>query len=564
MPAKTEGKVKANQAKTNGGNHPNPVSAEARVQRREYRKWARAQGRGYKMPQIRPGVYDDRYAAVDKMMSGVMVLAKTIAVPREYPAIRVPSFPELKRTAALPFTRTGNFGVTVSDQSVVVCRNPVYPVWVEKTAPVATATSMWIEGTSLGAASAPTMTAVITPEYWTTQGGIGAVNNYVWPIGRDVQGRIWCYCPFTATAGTATGFYPAIWITFGASVTTAKLTLQLEAMTSAGRVTQIEYSHAAFTGTSQELNMLNILNTTSLNGPSWFRLAAISYTDYPGTVDISSIKLGVCTGTSGSSLSTPAALSGTGLTDVSQWPLTLPPEYFNSLEPYLKTRATAVGLLLSNVTSVLNQEGSIRAVRVPVEDFDWTRQPYNSDRFKSANPVEVWSGTLQKGCYSYTLSDAASEEFRSCATDIIYSATYTNSLRRVPAFNLDSFTYVNVIQLQDTNATTVTNMQYVLDNHIEFVTSSALFTLDHSRINLEDYHKAQMVLAEKGVFFENPVHLAAIAQMIASAVRALYPVIRPALMQAAVPAVRWAVGKGQQFIEEHQPPAGAKAGYGGR
>jgi hypothetical protein len=120
---------------------------------------------------IRPGVYDDRYSAVDAAMKGVMALARTIAVPREFPAIRVPSYPELKRTAVLPFTRTGNVSVQTASVAAVAIRNPIYPVWFESTAPVNTATSYWLEGASLGAGGAPAFSQVIGPEYWTMQGG---------------------------------------------------------------------------------------------------------------------------------------------------------------------------------------------------------------------------------------------------------------------------------------------------------------------------------------------------------------------------------------------------------
>jgi hypothetical protein len=429
-------------------------------------------------------------------------------------------------------------------------------VWFESTAPVNTATSYWLEGASLGAGGAPAFSQVIGPEYWTMQGGFGAVNDRVWPVGKDSSGRIWAYIPYTQSA-LVSGYQPCVSIAFASAVSGAVLSMQLEAMTAVGKVTQLEYSTVAYSGTLQEINLATTLGTTSLNGPSWFRIIDITYTNYSGSVDISAIRMGIATGTpAAASMSSPSILVGLGLTDVSMWPLTQPPEFYISYEPYYKVRGTAVGLLLSNVTSVLNQEGSIRAVRIPSEDFDWTRQPYQNDRFKSANPIEVFAGTLAKGCYSYTLSDSQSEDFRNSVSDILFQPGYANSTKRVPLFHVDSFAYVNVIQLQDTNTSTVTNLQFVLDNHIEFVTSSALFNLDHSRITLEDYHRAQMVLADKGVFFENPVHLAAIASMIASAVRAMYPVIKPLLYQAAVPVAKWAVGRGQKFIAENSPQAG--------
>jgi hypothetical protein len=509
--------------------------------------------RQQRVPMIRPGVYDDRYGAVDAAMKGVMALARTIAVPREFPALRVPSYPELKRTAVLPFTRTGNVSLTTQSTAVAVMRNPVYPAWMESVPTISTATSYWLQGDSPGAGGAPAYAMVLTPEYWTAQGGIGAVNDRVWPVGRDSTGRVWAYVPYSAN-NALSGYQPTVSISFAAAVSGAVLNMQLEHMTSVGKVTQVEYSTTAYSGSLQEVPLASTLGTTSLNGPSWFRVAEITYTNYSGSLDINTVKMGIATGApSSSSLSAPATLSGTGMADVSMWPLAQPPEFYVSNEPYFKVRGTAVGLLLSNVTSVLNQEGSIRAVRIPTEDFDWSRQPYNSDRFKSANPVEVFAGKLAKGCYSYTLSDSQSEDFRNVVSDIAFSSVYSNNAKRVPAFLVDSFSYVNVIQLQDTNTTTITNLQYVLDNHIEFVTSSALFNLDHSRITLEDYHRAQMVLAEKGVFFENPVHLAAIASMIAGAVRAMYPVIKPLLYQAAVPVAKWAVGRGQKFIDENSP-----------
>jgi hypothetical protein len=267
------------------------------------------------------------------------------------------------------------------------------------------------------------------------------------------------------------------------------------------------------------------VNTLSAGG--FFRLASISTTAFTaGNQTLTSFSIGIL---SGGTLYSP---SSTGCCCYA--PVFAPPEFTASRVPYGSTRANAAAALMSNVTAVLDKEGTVSCARIPR-----TMAPkclfgtYSTvSRFttliSSVYPKDRYFGPMEKGLYAYSLPDAATDGFVDCVSDCLYSDGFN-----APYFQLEAFEYVSLITFSDLGGSGST-LAITQDAHLEFRSSSMLFPVGYSQTTLEAYHMAQMALAQQGVFFENPVHLAALSTLIRGAVSRLAPIVLPYAKHAAV------------------------------
>jgi hypothetical protein len=212
-----------------------------------------------------------------------------------------------------------------------------------------------------------------------------------------------------------------------------------------------------------------------------------------------------------------------------------PPEVEVSTLQYSATRATASSVLLSNVSQVMSKEGTVSAARMPTS-VPYAFNPTLWAGFSKVHPKDRYFGALENGLYCYTLPDTHSEEF---LDSVGSSPTYADPIGIV---DLRSFGYVYAIICSDLDDTAGTSLAVTLNRHLEFRTSSRLFPTNFAKYTLEQYHTAQMALAQLGCFTENPVHVAAIARMVAQAARVAWPYVRPYAISAARLAGQAAVG----------------------
>jgi hypothetical protein len=221
-----------------------------------------------------------------------------------------------------------------------------------------------------------------------------------------------------------------------------------------------------------------------------------------------------------------------------------PPEWEAAVIPYSNTRSTAAAALFTNVTAVLNKEGTVGACRVPVN----TPGVFSSDPYLAVAPgvapKDRYWGPLERGFYAFSPPDQSTELFRD------YRQTAEANVNLYPRFYLDGFDYIVVIQFTDMDATAGTNLAITIDNHLEFRTTSMLFPTTFSMTSLESYHLAQMALAKQGCMFENFVHLATIANLVRTAVTQLAPVVMPYIKPAAVSAGNFLLNKAVNAIND--------------
>ena len=194
------------------------------------------------------------------------------------------------------------------------------------------------------------------------------------------------------------------------------------------------------------------------------------------------------------------------------------PEYYNSVAPFRSTRLNASALLLTNVTKVLNKEGTVESSRV-IFNPDSGRTFMNADVpiVSTSNPETRYFGALEKGAYTFTAPDQESLVFSTPyesvrVNDYLIGAGGSavpiigkEALAERPVMNLNP-RYMNAIILTDLDMTDDSQLALTLDTHWEFRTISTLYQLDYSRMPIETYHAAMLAVMRAGLFYENNTH----------------------------------------------------------
>lgn len=221
---------------------------------------------------------------------------------------------------------------------------------------------------------------------------------------------------------------------------------------------------------------------------------------------------------------------------LSRFPLFTPTEFSTAPLVYRATRVTACAALFSNVSQVLNKEGTVDAARL--NSKTGALLSGTGSRISTTHPKDRYFGPLEHGLYTYTMPDAESEQFVDHVWDVDNTANgnVPNFVITTPkpVFVLDNIGYKNSIMFSDLDPSSTTTLAVTLAIHLEFRSSSMLFPVGFSTVPLEEYHKVQMALAQLGCFFENPVHWAMIGSAVRAAVAKIAPVVAPYARAALV------------------------------
>lgn len=193
-------------------------------------------------------------------------------------------------------------------------------------------------------------------------------------------------------------------------------------------------------------------------------------------------------------------------------PAKVNPEYYNSVAPFRSTRLNASALLLTNVTKVLNKEGTVESSRLLINPGSGgTIHDADVVTVSASNPETRYFGSLEKGAYTFTAPDQESLVFTTP-----YQSVHVNEIENYDPHNVERVVerpvlnlcarYVNCIITTDLDATDDTQLALTLDTHWEFRTISTLYTLDYSRMPIEVYHAAMLACMRAGFFYENNTH----------------------------------------------------------
>jgi hypothetical protein len=229
----------------------------------------------------------------------------------------------------------------------------------------------------------------------------------------------------------------------------------------------------------------------------------------------------------------------------------------------MDTRTTASAVLLTNVTKVLNKEGTVLAGRLLNRHTEaWN---FDSARLSQLHPAEKAMLPLETGFYTYAPPSTDMATFFDYTMTLTGDYAEINSTERYPVFRLDNTAYANCFILADSDAATPSSFAVNTDWHIEFRNNSTLFQIGMSAITLEAFHQAILNLVSHGFFFSNGKHKGLISKIIAGGQKAapyLTPLLPPSAAMAARAGLK-AAGVAQKLLSRRPnttpPTTSAKA-----
>jgi len=201
--------------------------------------------------------------------------------------------------------------------------------------------------------------------------------------------------------------------------------------------------------------------------------------------------------------------------------------------PYDDCRVNASSLLLTNVSRVQVKQGTVLGARLQrndVKPWSWGR-----DDLSLVHPSERFFSSCEYGVYTFTSPGQADSTFRHAVaftrsmTNLDPTAmTYGDTLAR-PVVQIGDDEYFNAVYIEEESSVDETVLAVTCDLHIEFRTTSSLFTIGISALPLETYHAALLAVNTTGFFFENSTHWASLAGLLLKGLNAALPIVAPEL-----------------------------------
>lgn len=461
-------------------------------------------------------------------------LAQVQAVPHDHAPMRLPTLPNIERTSVLQFTE--NLTMTVPSgqtRCVMLLRTPDTGVWVQEGQLASQQSSrFWTAsfvalplpheaGESIG--TLPFFNAERSYTFNVVNNDSSEVSPAAWlrnyPLGCDRQNSIWFYHPGNGN-------------TFGVR---ADLT---ESLSTGAWKFVFDYTPDFSTSNTFNRSFGATANGNRIYGGSkseggWYRLSSITCTTTASSFcEISALSFGVCTG---GNLDAPSPLGTTA-------PIWVPGDrqITASIAPYVfsRTRATAKAALFQNATAALYKDGTVQAFHLPVEDAGLFNSTFNDDfpaKQATLSPINRYYGLMEKGFYGFTRPDGSSQAFRDWTVSFQFAGG-TDMEQYV--FQLDAFDYVDVVRFTDLADPAAgpggggTTIGVTVDTHVEFRNTTSLWPTAVAHTPVEQWHAAQVTLADIPNFYENPVHLATIARLAYQAARWAAPIVAPYAKQA--------------------------------
>lgn len=461
-----------------------------------------------------------------RAMSG---LARVLALPAEHAPDRLPSYPALERTAVVGFNQPARLGLgAANDVKVMLARQAAFPCWASTAGRSTEIAGVdWFSDTnSTGVAAGEdylftsnTFRSVIGNSTATPDrpGYVGDVwDNY--PVGLDHKSGPLPFAP--RFHGTSCMFVVSC-VDGYAAPADMLVSVIFDVWSGPGEVSLLSMGATVLAGNRSAM-LISYPLTAGSDDATWYRPVSVTVSFAAATVCPPRIAVSVITGattlTHTPSTATCGTTTSSGVSVGSFRPIVGPAEFAVSQIPYQSTRTTAVSVLATNVTQVLNKNGTVIAGRLSPS----TNNPFiaNEADLMGLHPAEKAWLPLETGLYTYCPPSTDLTEFWDYTLAPAYGAAH------VPVYRLDNTSLVNVAILQSVGVTS--NMALTVTTHLEFRTTSALFQIALSGYTLETLHVAQLALAAAGFFFENPEHDPVIHKII-KGVKRLEPFVAPAM-----------------------------------
>lgn len=450
------------------------------------------------------------YKAVKSRTNGQSELVQTIAVPRFHKPQRIPSFPALERTSVLGFTDTFTLNteaVPGQETRLAIIRDPVFPLW------------RWVDyGDEASIYRVMEVNMIAQPSIGLTFTPVWQDTLLTYPIASWPAPAAPLYVYEGKEYLPSLNTHVAIQYRFAANPGPSAVSCTGTYLSNFFDIETFEFDGVPTIGTSGGKWYASLVGILPTDGVG-FKIDVINYTATNGVL-CEAVYVGSTTSPNGDVYPCTAPTFYKQVR--AMLPATTATEYASAPIVWQSTRANSVAVLLSNVSAVMQKEGTVNAARAPSESgINMFSSDSWSTQFTRVHPKERYFGPLEKGLYSFTLPDSVSELYHE----------YDNIGYLIPVFKhyLDGNRYAHCVLMKDPDH--VAAMAVTVDRHIEFKSNSVLFPYGFATTPLESYHQAQMALANIGVFYENPTHLATIAALAKQAAMKY----GPRLLQAALP-----------------------------
>ncbi len=461
-------------------------------------------------------------------------MSKAMLFPANTPPQRIPTFPNVERTAVLPFRTTTTFSVPytgsgttaiasdggLTDSYLVLFSQPASPLWGNA---VVDSTGMeyliYVSASAPGTAVGTSLTpGNVFPQTAAAMSSLPySLTAYSFPIGVLASEPFLFKPAFTfgdGAAGKGCRAFIRISVTGATGTPTGTIAATIRWWLRGGE-TLTEYvtlsgtANGTFTGYS---------SAAATNHLSFFKVDALvvaTTVSYAGTPTAYTVTSGwVCTS------GTPDYLVPAGKFNVLVPLISSPPQISASKLPWIDTRSTACALLASNTTKVINKEGTINCARVSLNTGRLSCAAFapSSSEIAAIHPSLRYFGPMEKGAYTFLPPSQEMQQFFDCT----YMLTLTGSSQNyAPAFNLDTLEHANVLAFSDPDASTISNLALTLDQHIEFRTTTTIFEVAICSSSLDEFQRASAAVARITPFTENPLHVPAVL----GALNAMLPVV---------------------------------------
>lgn len=491
-------------------------------------------------------------------------IANTYALPHQYPPLRIPEYNACQRTAVLSFNATEQSVSLPSTCRCALINSPVAPFWMDVSKqhfPQDHWMAITLDTTiAVGTHPVPEVdVARQVPEEFI---GVTSIVNEpptgsagpIRPVGT-AAGREYAYAPSGAVLSVFFGYKQ---YSGGLVGTAGAMVANIEAYSKDGFVdseivlTTSTISPGASAAVAYGWEGYYVVPAGS---PTWYRVTGFSSRDARLTVattdaSLQHISILQVRDTGAFNRTNPAP---------QLWFVPWAPGFgiegqVNSTI-YSSTRVTASAVLVSNVTKLLNQEGSILAGRLNFKRSEVFN--FSSTDFTSMPSVEKFNLALQRGLYTFLAPNADVTMMRHFNSND-GSGPLSPAAPNQPDYyliHLDKIGMANCFILSDPTTADPSQVNVTLDMHLEFNSNTQLFPTGYTTVSPDLFRVALTALTASGFYYENPSHIGALAAAIGKGIAMAWPYIKPSLVvggQAALGHLFKSAGSAMtQRLEQH-------------
>lgn len=474
------------------------------------------------------------YSGMDRVKgkaAGLEKMALTMALPHENRAQRLPALPVTWTAVTELMSDTAVQIPNATSRRAVLCRDPALPLWMDKSyVNVQTginAFGLWTlpAAAANSALGVPDWTEVKGTSNTGTIDGTSVTNGQVSDelVLGQMGGELAVFVPPTA--------YFSLVVVTGNSQAGVTLVIDLKyfylgewklcTLGLAGNANGFQFNGNPGTQTANAGQVFEGYVPIGFVRMVAMRVGTVAITNSSGVPEL-------VMGWSSGPAYMPGVSNPTG-TVVALGPVFPPAEWTSSQVPYLRSRATATAALFTNVTAVLSKEGTVLAGRLKSSIVDFFN--FGVANVNMVHPRMRYFGPLEKGLYTFTTPGIQDNDFVDCQYPITSQTSSIYATAR-PLFQFGKVGLYNAMIFNDLgNGSAGSNMATSLYVHLEFESTSSLFTPGVSTYTLEQLHAAEVALLSFGHFHENPLHWAAIKQAAMTALRYVGPMVAPIVQQ---------------------------------